>query len=225
MKIEVTCAECGKKEYVNPSRAKKYLCCSTKCLGKHNSKKYNKKVKLICPICGSEYECKKSKINNHKTCGKKECRSEWLKKTKTGKSNSNYKTVNEMIKANASHKKHDVSKTIYMHVVKEFFNLPSVKKLPKGYVIHHKDANHDNNNPENLILIDTSTHSLIHRYFGNVLINCLHNNIISRDLFFSLCNEVQKEFYLKIIDVNITNQILTNKKEETINNFKYVFYE
>ena len=91
MKIEVTCAECGKKEYVNPSRAKKYLCCSTKCLGKHNSKKYNKKVKLICPICGSEYECKQSKINNHKTCGKKECRSEWLKKTKTGKSNSNYK--------------------------------------------------------------------------------------------------------------------------------------
>lgn len=36
---------------------------------------------------------------------------------------------------------------------------------------------------------------------------------------------MNKEFYLKIIDVNITNQILANKKEETINNFKYVFYE
>lgn len=224
MKIEVTCAECGKKEFVNPCRAKKYVCCSTTCLGRYNSKRYNKKVELICPICGEKYECKKSTINNHKTCGKKECRSKWLSKTRVGSGNGNYKTVNSILKENNCKHIHDKSKTIYMHVVKENFNISSVKNLPKGYVIHHKDGNHENNAPENLILIDKSTHSLIHRYFGNVLINALHTNKISREFFFSLCNDSQKEFYLNIIDINITNQILTNDFKKTINNNKYVYY-
>lgn len=224
MKIEVTCAECGKKEFVNPSRAKKYICCSRSCLGKHNSKKYSKKVKLICPICGKEYECKQSKIHQHRTCGKKECRKNWLKKTRIGSGNNNYKSVNDLLKENNCKNIHDKSKSIYMHVVKEQFNLSSIIKLPKGYVIHHKDGNHENNVPENLVLINKSTHSLIHRYFGNVLIRCLHSGIITKETFFSLCNEEEKNFYLQIIDVNITNQILTNDKEKTINNFKYIYY-
>ena len=112
-----------------------------------------------------------------------------------------------------------------MHVVKEVLNLQSVTKLPKGYVIHHKDGNHDNNAPENLILLDKSTHILIHRLFGNVLINALHTGRISKEDFFELCNENQKEFYMNIINVNITNQILTNDFKKTINNNKYVYYD
>ena len=37
-KVEVVCAECGKIEFVRPSRAKTYKCCSVKCLGEYNSK-------------------------------------------------------------------------------------------------------------------------------------------------------------------------------------------
>lgn len=224
MKIEVVCAECGKKELVVPSRAKKYVCCSKACLGKYNSKKYNKKIELICPICGEKYQCKQSKLAHHKTCGKKECRSKWLSITRIGSNNNNYKTINSLLKEDSSEKNHDKSKSIYMHVVKENFKLSSITKLPKKYIIHHKDGNHNNNIPENLILIDASTHSLIHRYFGNVLINALHTNKISREFFFSLCTDVQKEFYSKIIDINITNQILTDDFEKTINNNKYVYY-
>lgn len=225
MKIEVKCAYCGKIEYVNPSRAKKYKCCSVDCLGKYNSIRYSKKVTLTCPICGKEYECKQSKIHQHRTCGDKNCRHEWLSKTRTGEGNIRYKTVNSLLKENCSCNNHEKSRLIYMHVVKEQFRLSSITRLPKGYVIHHKDGNHDNNLPENLILIDKSTHSLIHRYFGNVLINALHTNKISRGFFFSLCNDVQKEFYLNIIDINITNQILTNDFKKTINNNKYIYYD
>lgn len=75
-KVKVVCAECGKVELVCPSRAKKYLCCSTVCLGKYNSKRYNQKITLICPICGTSYVCKQSKVNQHKTCGSKTCRSQ-----------------------------------------------------------------------------------------------------------------------------------------------------
>lgn len=57
-KIQVQCAECGKIEFVSQSRAKKYKCCSVECLSKFNSKRYNKQITLICPICGKEYKCK-----------------------------------------------------------------------------------------------------------------------------------------------------------------------
>lgn len=73
-RVDVVCAECGKQERVCPSRAKKYLCCSTTCLGQYHKKKYAKMIKLNCPICGKEYECKQSKIANHRTCGNASCR-------------------------------------------------------------------------------------------------------------------------------------------------------
>ena len=92
-KVQVQCAECGKIEFVSPSRYKKYKCCSVECLGKYNSKKYNKQVLLKCPICGKEYRCKQSKIEHHRTCGDSNCRTQWLRQTRKGKNNSNYRRV------------------------------------------------------------------------------------------------------------------------------------
>ena len=101
-KIKVICAECGKVEFVTPSRAKKYKCCSVECLGKYNSKRYNKQVTLICPICGIEYKCKQSKIKHHRTCGGSNCRKEWLKQTRKGENNSNYNKVEVDVKNNSN---------------------------------------------------------------------------------------------------------------------------
>ena len=97
-KVKVQCIECGRIEYVAPSRAKKYKCCSVECLGKYHSKLYNKKVELICPICGEKYQCKQSKINHHKTCGNLKCRKAWLSATRKGKNNSNYVTKEKLLK-------------------------------------------------------------------------------------------------------------------------------
>lgn len=95
-------------------------------------------------------------------------------------------------------------RTLYQHVVKEFFNLPSVSKIPKGYVIHHKDANHFNNDVHNLVLLPKDAHRLIHTIFGNVLIRALHTGIIDRETFFKMCTEEQYNFYKEIIDLDIT---------------------
>ena len=54
---------------------------------------------------------------------------------------------------------------------------------------------------------------LIHRYFGNILINALHTNKITSEFFFSLCNNEQKEFYKQIIDLDITNQVVVKQGE------------
>lgn len=37
-----------------------------------------------------------------------------------------------------------------------------MRKIPNGFDVHHIDGNRDNNNPENLHLIDESTHARLH---------------------------------------------------------------
>lgn len=54
---------------------------------------------------------------------------------------------------------------------------------------------------------------LIHRIFGNVLINALHTNRITREVFYEICGENQKKFYEQIIDLNITNQAVVKQGE------------
>ena len=212
--VKVVCAECGLVEYVLPSRAKKYKYCSRECMGKYNSKKYNKQVELICPICGKTYYCKQSKINHHRTCGDSECRKIWLQQTRRGKNNSNYKKIEiDLINTSVKNNNHDKSKTIYQHVVKEILGLNSVKDLPKGYVIHHKDCNHNNNIPTNLVVLPKHTHRILHTKFGNIILRNLHNNLITKEQFFSLCNNEEIEFYKNIIDLNITHQVVLKQGE------------
>jgi hypothetical protein len=213
-RIKVVCAECGKIEYVVPSRAKRYCCCSTKCLGAYNSKKYSKQIELTCPICGQTYFCKKSSINHHKTCGRLGCIKEWRKRISSGSNNSNYKTVENILKESGiTQQLHDSQRKIYKHVVKNVLGLKSISDIPKNYVIHHKDANHCNNIPENLILLPKTAHRLIHTIFGNILINALHTNKISREQFFNLCTEEQRNFYKEIIDLNIKHQVVVKQGE------------
>lgn len=53
--VKVVCAECGKIEYVLPSRAKKYVCCSAKCKNIYYAKKQNQRIEKECPICGTKF--------------------------------------------------------------------------------------------------------------------------------------------------------------------------
>lgn len=212
--VLVECTTCHKQEYVPEYRAKRYKCCSVKCLGEFHSHEYSQKVAQTCPICGEQYQCQKSKISHHRTCGKAECRSVWLSQTRKGKNNSNYKKVEDLLRGCSSHGAiHDKSKTIYQHVAKEALGLASISDLPKGYVIHHKDGNHGNNAPENLVMLPKSTHRLIHTWFGNILINALHTGRINREEFFKVCDEKARIFYKEIIDLNITHQVVLKQGE------------
>lgn len=207
-KVEVVCAECGKHEFVPPSRAKKYVCCSKECLSKYNSRTRSEKIELTCPICGKKYYSKKSALAHHRTCGSPSCKSEWFSRTRSGSKNSRYRSIENRIKSG------DLgNKDIYRHIVKEHFGLGALKNLPKNYDIHHKDANHNNNDVHNLVLLPRSAHMLVHRHFGNILIAALHTGKITREQFFDLCNEDQKKFYEQIIDLDITKQVVVKQGE------------
>lgn len=206
-KIEVVCAECGKHEFVPASRARKYLCCSKECLGKYNSKKYNTQVEKECPICHTKFFVKQSQATK-RVCCSIACSKKHRSLTKTGENNSNYKGLDTNLKDSirANKRKSDV----HTRIVKNYFGL---KKSIHGYDIHHKDANHNNNELTNLIVIPRDVHMLIHRWFGNILIHALHTGIISRETFYSMCTEEQKQFYKEIIDLNITSQVVVKQGE------------
>ena len=206
-KIEVICAVCGKHEFVFPSRAKKYLCCSKECLGKYNSIKYNTQVEKECPICHSKFYVKQSHADR-RICCCTSCANTYRSLTKVGNNNPNYRGFDIKLKDDIRANK--TKSSIHTRIVKNYFKL---SKIIKGYDIHHKDANHDNNEFTNLVVIPRDVHMLIHRWFGNILIHALHTGIIDRDLFFSMCNEEQKEFYKQIIDLNITNQVVIKQGE------------
>ena len=91
-KVKVTCAECGKEEFVNPCRAKKYVCCSIECLSKYNSKRYMQGNLHICPICGKEFYLKPSREVRIKTqpCCSKECAAKLKETTYLGVNNHQY---------------------------------------------------------------------------------------------------------------------------------------
>lgn len=212
--VKVICAECGLIEYVSPSRAKRYKCCSRECIGKYNSKKYNKQIELVCPICGKIYYCKQSKIVHHRTCGSTECRKKWLQQTRIGKNNSNYKKIEiDLMSTSVTLTEHSTSKTIYQHVVKEILGLNSVRDIPKGYVIHHKDCNHNNNTPTNLVVLPKNAHRLLHTKFGNIILRNLHTGNITKEMFFNMCTEEEKTFYENIIDLNVTHQVVLKQGE------------
>ena len=96
--------------------------------------------------------------------------------------NANHKEVEISLINNSARNGDKVWRTKYeyQHIAKKILGLDAVSKLPKGYVIHHKDADHLNNVPTNLVMIPKRTHRLIHTIFGNVLIRALHTGKLDR---------------------------------------------
>ena len=91
-RVEVKCANCGKIEYVPPCRAKNYVCCCTSCSAEYRKKQHTNQIKCICPICGTEFWVKPSRVKRVKTqiCCSKECSSKLKETTYLGENNHQY---------------------------------------------------------------------------------------------------------------------------------------
>lgn len=50
-----------------------------------------------------------------------------------------------------------------------------------------------NNDPENLVVLPKYIHRLIHTKFGNILIRGIHTGALSREDFFNICTDEEKE--------------------------------
>lgn len=204
-KVKVICAYCGKEEYVTKTRAKKYNCCSLKCMGKFNSIKYNEKLVKTCPICNKDFYVQRSKFDKRLCCSK-ECLYKYKSIHEKNENNPNCKVRIIELENGVKTKEYNRYKYPYHKIS---LDVLKIDKIPKGYDIHHKDSNPKNNDVTNLVILPRSTHMLLHRFFGNILLNAVQNGKISLDIFYSLCTEEQKDLYKNIIDLNITNQIVS----------------
>ena len=203
----LVCKECGKHEMVCRSRAEHYVCCSRECSSKYKKKHNTTSVEKVCPICGKHFFVKPSQEKRRVCCSQK-CVREYQRKTRTGENNPNYRayTIENGVKS----KTYKRYKEPYRKIARDVLG---VKSVPMGYDVHHKNADENDHRPENLVVLPRNAHMLIHRWFGNILINALHTGKITRETFFSMCTDEQKHFYEQIIDLNILHQEVVKQGE------------
>lgn len=210
-RIKVTCAFCGKEEFVVPSRARKYLTCSVACLGKYNSERYSLKVEKTCPVCGKVFYVKKSHANKRLCCSK-DCYHSLLPQKLLGAGNPNYKgrTCNaDGYKFSSNHKFTEHRDTIK--------RILGINEIPKSLIVHHKDGDKHSNDPKNLILLTHSIHTWIHKNIGNYVFRAISEGKISVDEVVSwVDNERDKEIVKYVLTTDCAQQSVVLKQGELL---------
>lgn len=199
-RIKVICEVCSKEEMVLPSRVKRYKTCSYECMGKRTYNRLKKRTNVECEVCKFLFEVKNSHINRRRYCSKI-CQAKAYEKRYLGQNNPNFK--NSFLDFSGYRVEYkDVGRVnVHRDIAKEVLGLT---KLPKGYVVHHKDCNKINNIPENLILLTNSDHEWLHKQFGSAVLWAYENKKISLDI---LCEwSTNKEKTNKLLSNNLLTQ-------------------
>lgn len=212
-KVEVKCRVCGKIEYVNPSRAKKYATCSRECMGKYYHTKFSNSVIKICPECGKEFKVKPSHANKRKYCSL-ECMYKGLPERFLGSGNPNYKGRD----LNSDGYKKDTSNskfTEHRETVKKVLN---IKDIPSVFIVHHKDGDKHSNDPKNLILLTHKEHTWLHKNLGNYVFKALFSGQLSIDTVLSWVDKEHKDFVKYALTTDCTQQSAVVKQGELLEN-------
>lgn len=209
-KVKVQCKYCGKVEYVCPSRAKKYVTCSTQCMGAYNHIRYSKGVDKECPCCHKIFKVKRSALNRRVYCSKK-CMVADLPRKYSGDGNPNYKGRT----MNSDNYIIDKCKfTIHRQTVQDILG---VDKLPDTLVVHHKDGDKHSNDPHNLILLTHKIHTWIHKNIGNYAFKAIANNKLSiEDVLSWIEKDEDKKIAEYILRTDCTQQSVVLKQGELL---------
>lgn len=174
--------ECKYCKKIFKPKNKKAKFCSKECSHKGTS---NTKFS-ICATCGKSMYVIESRIGRQKFC--------------SGDCYHKYNLMKNDSKGYSMVYCNKRKKNIRTHIklVLDYLNLDNI---PKGYNIHHRDCNKNNNILENLVLLNTAEHAKLHNALGNIGLNLvtLNNSDISKKLF-ELCNkELQDLIELTVI--------------------------
>lgn len=174
----------------------------------------NGKVVIICKNCDIEYKVKLSHGPRSKYCSK-QCQAEDYKKRYLGKNNPNFnKNLDRDYDGyKLSYKVGRI--TLHKLITLEYLKLNSI---PKGFNIHHRDCNINDNTPENLAVLNYSDHRWIHKQFGNACLWAYCHNKIDLE---SLCSwSTDPERAKQILTTSLTTQIGVFKSHELLENLE-----
>ena len=223
-KVLVKCKNCGKEEYVSQSRAKKYVCCSRKCMGEYNSKRYSKKIKCICPVCKKEFELKPYCFNRSKThCCSNECAAELKSITFLKENNHQYGLKGNL---NSSFIDRDLSKKnghqidIYTYDLNCPDNL--LNKASSGRVKLHRKLIYDNKELFDPCIFNENGTLKKKIQIHHIDCNHNHNNIINlvplllkqHTKVHNILGNISSELISSIIGVVKQGELLENLEED-----------
>lgn len=182
-------------------RAKTYKTCSKEC-----SSKYRKSLtenNCICNNCDKRFHLKPSAIKRYnRTMGtfcSTKCSSEYKKSYYRGEVNPNYRGRqydNDGYRINHYPKVGTMKEHHYV-----VFNFLNIDKLPKGYVVHHRDCDIYNNIPSNLALLTESDHRWIHKQYGNATLWAFMKDKIDVDSLIEWSNDKEKATILLSLSI------------------------
>jgi hypothetical protein len=205
--MKFNCEICNKefKRYGKQTKVAKY--CSYKCMGKSLRALPNTE----CKECKKDFHLKKyrkDRVQNN-FCSIS-CLAKWKSKNSFGEKNPNFR--NKMYDSDGYrliHSEKNGRENLHKSVVKEILN---IENIPKGFHIHHRDCNHLNNDPDNLVLLKDSDHRWIHAQFGNATLWAFMNNKISLNHLISWSNDIEKA--KKLLPLKVKDQIGVFKSDE-----------
>lgn len=214
--MKLNCKIC-EKEYVRfGKQSLTSKCCSSKCLGVLNKGINN----TICTQCGKEYHLKESMKKRYKRTHGYFCSTNCI---------SNFRKLKYLGEENPNFRKQTTHENGYRLMYlpkigriklhhKVVFETLNIDKLPKGYCVHHRDCNIENNSKENLVLLTNSDHRWIHKQFGNATLWAFINNKIDLKTLSQWSNDIEKTNML--LPLNILDQIGVFKQGELLENPK-----
>jgi len=96
----------------------------------------------------------------------------------------------------------------YRKIASEYFQ----KELLPDEIVHHIDGNHDNNDPENLVIMKKSQHSKVHAVFNFENWRQLKARILCVDCLFCALYELDNESTIEIL-YDLAEQMIWNVKK------------
>jgi hypothetical protein len=210
-KVKVVCKVCKKEEYVNLSRSKYYVTCSLKCMGSNFQKP--RIPNCFCKNCNKHiYKKPSKKVSKLGDFCSMKCLSEYQKIAFLAQNNPNYKGI---IRNTDGYKMlHIPNMGSMKHHNFTMYSILGIKKVPKGYNLHHRDCNRDNNLPDNLCLINRSDHMWIHKQFGSAVLWAYSKNQIDLDTLIKWSNDQERA--KRLLPLTLEQQIGIFKQEELL---------
>lgn len=211
MPVHLNCKSCNKEYSVIPCKKDTSKFCSKKCKWEHHG--WSSEANTTCTNCGKNFHMKPSQKKRYERkqgyfCSN-ECLGRYREQCYRGEKNPNFRdrTTDRdgfvLVKSwvDCSNRFSEVrERKLHRAVCCEVLG---VKKI-KGLFVHHRDANDQNNTPENLVVLNGSDHRWIHKNFGNATLWAYMNGKVSEDELVSWCRD--KKRARRLLGLSVLNQ-------------------
>lgn len=211
MPVQLECKNCKSQYSVIPAKKDTSKFCSKKCKWDFNG--WSSEPNTECTNCNKKFHMKPSQKKRYERkqgyfCSN-QCLAKYREQCYRGEKNPNFRdrTKDEngfiLVKkwSDCSNRFSDVKeRKLHRAVCCEILG---VKKI-HGLFVHHRDANNENNAPENLVVLNGSDHRWIHKNFGNATLWAYMNGKVSEDELVSWCRD--KKRARRLLPLCVINQ-------------------